>query len=329
MPSSAVHTFTDPDDYAEAIRAATAELTLSGRGHFTAKRTRIDLHHLWIQRFSDNLPRTIHAAHMAGRAFITFRTQPGPSLLAGGVELRPSTVMRHGEAHSYYQRSSGSACFGAMSLPVEEMISVGAALAGCDLMPPRDALTLTPPPAVMATLQRLHAAAGQLAEDAPAVIAHPEAARALEQALIEAMVGCLSTGEVREDRSAQRRHAMILRRFRRAVDENPDEPPGTLRVDRGAGPNVAGMLPGATGDEPQAILAVAPDASGTACAARECPNRDNRDGNRHAIRLLAIRAVRRRIPVALRGIAVHHARSPARVAASRRSLFFCVPAKTE
>ena len=76
----------------------------------------------------------------------------------------------------------------------------------------------------MAKLLRLHAAAGQLAEDAPAVIAHPEAARGLEQALIEAMVACLDVGEVREDRSALRQHALILRRFRRAVEENPDRP---------------------------------------------------------------------------------------------------------
>ena len=44
--------FTDPDDYAAAIRATTAELTVIGRGHFTAKLTRIDLHRLWMQRFS-------------------------------------------------------------------------------------------------------------------------------------------------------------------------------------------------------------------------------------------------------------------------------------
>jgi AraC-like DNA-binding protein len=84
-------------------------------------------------------------------------------------------------------------------------------------------LTVTPPPAAMAKLQRLHAAAGQLAEDAPAVIAHPEAARGLEQALIEAMIACLSTGEVGEDRSALRQHAAIMRRFHRVVDENPDQ----------------------------------------------------------------------------------------------------------
>ena len=37
MPSSAVHTFTDPDDYAAAIRQGTYELTVTQRGDFTAK----------------------------------------------------------------------------------------------------------------------------------------------------------------------------------------------------------------------------------------------------------------------------------------------------
>jgi hypothetical protein len=41
MPSSAVRTFTDPDDYAAAIRQGTSELTVTERGHFTAKLTRI------------------------------------------------------------------------------------------------------------------------------------------------------------------------------------------------------------------------------------------------------------------------------------------------
>lgn len=223
MPSSAVRTFTDPDDYATAIRATRAEMTVIGRGQFAAKLTRIDLHRLWMQRFSDNLPRVGHSAALTGRAIITFRTQPGPSLLWSGMELQSTNIVQHNEGQNAFQHSSGSACFGAMSLPVEEMVSVGASMAGCDLTPPKDALTLTPPPSAMATLRRLHAAAGQLAEDAPAVIAHPEAARGLEQALIEALVGCLGDGEVREDRSALRQHALIMQRFRRASEENPDQ----------------------------------------------------------------------------------------------------------
>jgi AraC-like DNA-binding protein len=224
MPSSAVRTFTDPDDYAAAHRGVKSELTLIGRGHFTAKLIGIGLHRLGLQRSSDNLPRTAHSVNLKGLAIITFRTHPGPSLVRSGVEMQPTNIFRHGEDQAYYQRSSGSASFGALSLAVEDVAAIGEAMGGIDLTPPRDAMLVTPPTSAMAKLQRLHAAAGQLAEDAPAVIAHPEAARGLEQALIEAMIGCLADGEVREDSLARRHHELIMRRFRGAVEENPDQP---------------------------------------------------------------------------------------------------------
>ncbi|MBV8268191.1 MAG: helix-turn-helix domain-containing protein [Planctomycetaceae bacterium] len=104
------------------------------------------------------------------------------------------------------------------------MLLVGATIAGCDLAPPKDPLTVTPAPRAMTKLQRLHAAAGCLAEDAPEIIAHPEAARGLEQALIEALVDCLASSEVRENTLAQGQHAIVMRRFRRVVEENPEHP---------------------------------------------------------------------------------------------------------
>lgn len=107
--------------------------------------------------------------------------------------------------------------------PSRKWVSVGAAIAGCDLTPARDMLLAAAPPAAMARLQRLHAAAGQLAEEAPEIIADPEAACGLEQALIQAMVGCLGPGEVGEDRAARRQHELIMRRFRRVLEENPYE----------------------------------------------------------------------------------------------------------
>ena len=224
MPSSAVRTFSDADDYGAWIRGANAELTVTEPGRFAGKITRIDFRRLWMQRLFDNLPRVAHAAHMPRRAYITFRTEPGPSLLVDGVELLPNTIVRHSDGQHYHQRSSGCASFGAMSLPIGEMAYVGAAVAGCDLTPPRNAMLIIPPPSAMARLQRLHAAAGRLAEDAPEIIAHPEAARGLEQALIEAMVGCLDPRHRRENSLAQGQHAIVMRRFRRVVEENPEQP---------------------------------------------------------------------------------------------------------
>jgi transcriptional regulator GlxA family with amidase domain len=111
-----------------------------------------------------------------------------------------------------------------MSLPSEDMASIGEEMAGVDLTPPSDAVLITPPPAAMSRLQRLHAAAGDLAENAPEIIAHPEAARGLEQALIEAMVACLGHRQDHHNSPAQGQHELIMRHFRRFVEENPEEP---------------------------------------------------------------------------------------------------------
>jgi AraC-like DNA-binding protein len=224
MPSSAVRTFTDPDDYATAIRQGTYELTITQRGDFSAKLIRIDLHRLWMQRFYDNLPRISHIAGWGRRAVIAFRTQSGPSLLSSGVEMQPTSIVRHSEGQDYYRRSSGPVAYGAMSLPIDEVAAVGEAMAGVDLMPPRDVMLVTPPPVAMTKLQRLHGAAGDLAEKAPEILANPDAARGLEQALIEAMVGCLVHEVGGESGLAQAQHAIVMRRFRRMIEENPEQP---------------------------------------------------------------------------------------------------------
>jgi AraC-like DNA-binding protein len=224
MPSSAVFRFTEPDDYAAAIRYSTTEITVTGRGRFAAKLIRVDLDRLSMQRFSDNLPRIAHSATASERAIISFRAEVGPPLFASGAELHPSAIVRHTRREEYHQRSSGSARFGTISLPVDDLAAVGEAMAKVDLTPPPDASLVAPSPSRMTRLQRLHAAVAQLAEDAPEIIAQPEAARGIEQTLIEAMVDCLTSCEVRKNSLAQAQHAVVMRRFRRVVEENLEHP---------------------------------------------------------------------------------------------------------
>jgi hypothetical protein len=225
MPWGAAWTFTDPDEYAARIRGATLGLTSTVRGDFTAKLAQIDLPPLWMQRFSENLPRIISAHDFPpGRTFSSFRTKYGPSSFHGGIEMIPEAIIRYNPGQDYYQRSSGSLSFGTMSLPVEYLASIGEAMAGLDLATAHDTTSVTPSPATMARLQRLHAAAGHLAEEAPEIIANPNAANGLEQTLTEALVDCLASSEARDDTVARRQHELIMRRFRRFVEENPEEP---------------------------------------------------------------------------------------------------------
>jgi AraC-like DNA-binding protein len=107
---------------------------------------------------------------------------------------------------------------------VMDFASIGEAMAELDLASPQDPLLITPAPAAIARLQRLHAAAADLAENAPEIIANPDAARGLEQALVEAMIACLGGPDDHETSVAQRQHALVMRRFRRVVEENPEQP---------------------------------------------------------------------------------------------------------
>jgi AraC-like DNA-binding protein len=223
MPSSAMRTFSDPDEYAAAICATNTEFTVTERGRFAGKIIRIHLHRLWIQWASDNLPHISHLGTIGGRAVVSFRTKSGPSLFTAGLEMQPTNIVRHSEGQSYHRRSSGLAVYGSMSLPVAAMVSFGV-VADADLTPPKDPQIHTPPASDVAKLQRLYAAAVRLAENAPEIIANPDAARGLEQALIEAIVGCLSHRDGGKSSLAQGQHAIVMRRFHDVVEEHPGDP---------------------------------------------------------------------------------------------------------
>jgi AraC-like DNA-binding protein len=222
MASSAVRTYTEPDEYAAAMRQGTVGLTVMQRGNFTAKLTRIDLDRLSMQRFSATLGYTSHVGYWGERATIAFQTRPGLNVTRNGQVCAYTSVARLNASQSYYLHAPGPASYATMSLPLNELASLGGVV-GHDLTQPKVLLSVAPPPDALARMRRLHEAAGYLAEDAPAVLAHPEGARGLEQALIEAMMDCLGQGEVGEDRAALRQHAAIMRRFHRAVEETPDQ----------------------------------------------------------------------------------------------------------
>ena len=311
MPSSTVQSFTEPGDYAASIRAVTSEMIVTARGPFTAKLIRIDLHHLWMQRFFESLPRIGHSAAGKGRAFLTFHTQPGPNLLWDGVEKEPSTILRHSEGHDSFQRTSGLVSWGAMSLSVEEMAAIGATLSGRDLMPPRDALSVKPSPTALVRLQRLHTAAGDLAEHAPEVISHPEAARGLENALIQAMVACL-TGRLVGAPPPRNDHAAVLCEDRGTSRGGGLHPRYLCRPRRSAA-DVAFVLPRKLGGWAETLPSAAPDEPGEAGVARRRRRSNDRDPGRRGFRILELRPVRRRVSRAVRRNALRDAAASAAV----------------
>jgi AraC-like DNA-binding protein len=225
MPSSAVRTFTDPEAYFAGIRNLQIDGLVTHRGNFRAKSTRIDLHRLWMSRFDEKLPRIMRVTPSGSRCLALFASNPQqPAMLANGIEMSEGQIVMFGLRWPYYLRSSTATGWATMSLTPEDLATAGKAIIGRELTPPPFMRPIRPPMRSLSQLMKLHEAAGLLAKTAPGILARPEVARAMEQALVEAMVLCLAAGHSDEVRHVQRHPATVIRRLEETLEANSGEP---------------------------------------------------------------------------------------------------------
>jgi len=111
-----------------------------------------------------------------------------------------------------------------MSLSHEDLATFGAAIIGRELTPPSGAHRIKPSAPRMSRLLNLNEAAGHLAKTAPDILGNAEVARAMEQALVEAMVWCLASGDPIDVRSVHRHHATVMRRLEEVLQSNSEGP---------------------------------------------------------------------------------------------------------
>ncbi|MBV9250729.1 MAG: helix-turn-helix domain-containing protein [Acetobacteraceae bacterium] len=230
MLSSASFSFIDPHQYQATLRAADVEFMIMARGEFWAELTRIDLHRLWMQRGSQALPCVTHAKFHKDRCPIFFPADAlQPPLQLSGKTVSPGDLIFHSPGAEHHHRFPAGCRWAAMSLTPEDLCVAGEAL-GYNLKAPAATLAVRPRPQLIARLMTLHRAAGDLAAAAPEVLAHPEVARATEQALVHTMVACLVDNQpIRSDYS-RRQDAVIMRRFDGLIEEQRDEPLYVLDV---------------------------------------------------------------------------------------------------
>jgi AraC-like DNA-binding protein len=141
-----------------------------------------------------------------------------------GVETSQNHIARFGLDWEWYLRSSAPCGWGTMSLVPEDLTAAGKAITGRELVPPTFARSIVPPAPALSRMRRLHQAAGNLAKMAPDILAKPEVARAIEQALVEAMVFCLADSHSDDVRNVQGHRARVMQRLEEALIANPEQP---------------------------------------------------------------------------------------------------------
>jgi hypothetical protein len=124
--------------------------------------------------------------------------------------LRGSEIMAWDSQLPYHHRSAAACQWGSVWATHEDLAAFGAAILGQELIPHSFLHRIRPPAPLLSRLRTFHKAAGHLAKTAPDILAHAGVTRAMEQALVEAMVWCLASGNPFDVRSVHRHHATVI-----------------------------------------------------------------------------------------------------------------------
>jgi hypothetical protein len=244
---------------------------VTARGDYHADFTHVDFSRLWMSHGTDSLARVIIYTSRWPRTQILFATdQNQPAFQATGMEVQTDQLVVTTFGSSDHFKTSAAIRFGGVSLPREDLAALGQAISGRQLTPPSFTHRIKPSTSAFLRLRHLHKAARHLARKAPDILAKPEVARAMEEALQEAMIWCLASAESAGAPSSHVRHARLLGRLEEFIRANADQ---TLFVSQ---------LCAATGVSQRTLLACATSIwawvrSGISCCAG-CIWRDARCG---------------------------------------------------
>jgi hypothetical protein len=211
----------DPNEYATLIRGARIEVVVTQRGIFDASVTRINLGDLWMQRARESLARTFRAVMPADRVILFFLASPQlpVTLLTSRIEHSDLALLSPGEMACW--RSIAPSEWAWMSLPTEEFHRYAVSLTGKDVLSQDIQQVRRPFRTRLARLRQLHRATVDLAETAPELLSHPDAARGLQQHLIEAAFSAVADADDQVSVPSHHRQR-IMARFEALIEANPD-----------------------------------------------------------------------------------------------------------
>ena len=212
----------DPDQFRVAIRPANGRFTIIGRGQFSIQATQVTFDDLRLQRGDESVAREWHLCVPSNRLALTF-VFTGAGLGLHGVRADGDAVLVGPPGLDAMHTLFGPTVWGSVTLPPDRLAEYSVALTGRDWTPPGNVLGLKPGPAPLARLLRLHASMTHLAETAPALLAHPDVARGLEQSGIEAFVACLEQADYRVGGEPFRKRTQVMKRFRGLVERHADQ----------------------------------------------------------------------------------------------------------
>ena len=225
MVTCATFGFDEPDQFAASARGARLGFLVTARGRYRADLTRINFDQLWMQRTRQSLPFVARASGDKSRHVIIFYETGRPSMQHTGMEISPGDLVVDAYGSEHYFRTETDSRNGSMSLTTEDLAAACITLTGREPGRRQKTSMVRPSPYLTSRLMNLHKAAADLGVTAPDILAQPEVAKAMEQALIHALVMCLTDDGTDNDTARSvAGSTTIMRRFEQFLESREGEP---------------------------------------------------------------------------------------------------------
>jgi AraC-like DNA-binding protein len=225
VPAIARFTFSDPAELRDVIHSAEVKIVSTGPGPFRAELTTVNFPRLSILHGRISLPLVAHTAQLPGRSSIFFLADAEQQPMhANGKEFPPSWIAHPSRGSEDYLRAHAESRWAVVYLPTSDLSAASLALRGRELSAPATTQLSRPTTAPMARLLRLSRLANRFASDEAILVCRPQVEKAIEQALLEATVGCLDTGDDADLVSENPGYDVVMRRFERALEAHEGEP---------------------------------------------------------------------------------------------------------
>lgn len=232
MPKGASLTFTEPYQYQERIRPAEVQIIPTERGDFRATLAQTKLQQLTLQHGWQSLPTAVRTTLHSARSSIMFHVGTAKqSVRVDGLDLLPDVLAIGAPGEEHFLQISSDCSWASLTLTPATYAAACTTLIGDGCNCTMRTSMVRPPPGAIGRLRALHHRIMRLIPPANSDGAHPEVARAVEHALLAAVVDCLAAdGCVISPRVGDRNGTAIMRRLYELLDASEGLPLHLMEV---------------------------------------------------------------------------------------------------
>src|ERR1700722_6350312 len=223
MRSSTTGVFREQDDFEAALREeGCVSLLVTDPGSFRARFTRIALHQLRLVTAEEFLARISFQSVPPDMTLVSVAFGHNRPLIWGGSRAGADEIITLSAGHRTHVRSVARSHWGTIVVPTRLLASNTELRSRRAVVVPGGVSRWRPSAKSCRYLTRLHSRATRAANLQADVITTAEAARALEQELIDAVIACLSEAPLAVSSDTHDRHADIMGRFEDLLQAHPD-----------------------------------------------------------------------------------------------------------